>query len=127
MRSRSVPILTDRYHLMEATYDEGRVRLYLDGDLVGNEQLMTGTSHLYYNRSIVRHLTPSGKAPDVGLYLASDLRVGQDLEGRFITYRHEQKAIPGISSSVWWTRFGSDGESPDRSAPHCPDGASSGK
>ena len=95
VRSRSVSILTDRDHLMEATYDEGRVRLYLDGDLVGDEQLMTGTSHLYYDRSIVRHLTSPASAPAVGLYLASDLRVGQDLEGRFITHRHEGMSDPG--------------------------------
>ena len=95
VRSRSVSILTDRFHHMEATYDEGRVRLYLDGDLVGDGQLMAGTSHLYYERSVVRHLTPAEKAPIVGLYLASDLRVGQDLEGRFITYRHEGSSDPG--------------------------------
>ena len=95
VRSRSVSIFTDRFHLMEATYDEGRVRLYLDGVQVGEGQLMAGTSHLYYDRSIVRHLTPPGRAPTVGLYLASDLRVGQDLEGRFITHRHEARSDPG--------------------------------
>ena len=31
----------------------------------------------------------------MGLYLASDLSVGQDLEGRFITHRHEARSDPG--------------------------------
>ena len=103
--SRSSLILSDRYHHMEAAYDLGRVRLYLDGNLVGEGLLRPGTTYLFYNRSVVRHLADSDSEPPIGVYLTSDLRVGQDLEGRFVTYRDEEQSSPRNQFTGWIDEF----------------------
>ena len=73
VRSRSVSILTDRFHLMEATYDEGWVRLYLDGVQVG-----AGTAH---GGDFPPLLRPFDRAP-----------LGPSRQGS------DRRALPGVRS-----------------------------
>jgi len=92
--SRSSLIRTDRYHHLEAAYDHGRVRLYVDAKLVGEGILLPGTSHLFHDRSVLRHFGSPAEVPTLGVVLGEDLRVGQDLEGRFVTHQHEDQSSP---------------------------------
>ena len=86
--SRKQPIHTDRYHSMKVTYDSGEVRWLLDGSVVGKGRVRPGAAHLSHDRAILRHFADPAEVADVGVLLGNDLRVGQDLEGPFVTYRH---------------------------------------
>ena len=105
---------------MEAAYDLGRVRLYLDGNRVGEGRLRPGTSHLFYDRSVLRHLADSDSEQPIGVDLTSDLRVGQDLEGRFVTYRDEEQSSPRNQFTGWIDELQisrlPDGRTPDVAA-----------
>lgn len=82
----------DRYHHLAATYDHGRVALYFDGIRVGRGHLPAGTSHLYYDRTVLRHFDQPEALPAVGIHLASNLRVGGDADAPFVTYQDEVPA-----------------------------------
>ncbi len=92
--SRSRWIQKDRYYHLAATYDRGHVELFLDGENVGAGDLLPGTSHLYYDRTVLSHLSPATTLPKVGVHLGSNLQVGQDLEGRFITHKTLDQSSP---------------------------------
>ena len=78
-------ISTARFHHYAVTYDEGDVRLYFDGKEVGSGLLRSGTC-LYIHRD-VNSVKEHFNGPDVktvaGIYLSSDLRIGEDAAGKF--------------------------------------------
>ena len=86
--SRSGWIQKNQYYHLAATYDRGHVELFLDGENVGEGDLLPGTAHLYYDGTVLRHLSSASNAPQVGVHLGSNLRVGQDLEGVFVTHKN---------------------------------------
>ena len=92
--SRSRLIRNDRYYQLAATYDRGHVELFLDGENVGEGDLLPGTSHLYYDRTVLRHLSPASAPPKAGVHLGSNLQVGQDLERPFKTYKDIDQSSP---------------------------------
>jgi len=75
-----------QYHHLAASYDRGHVTLYVDGRNFGEGDLLAGTAHLHYDRSVRTYLGSGDSQPQVGVLLGSNLRVGQDLEGRFVTH-----------------------------------------
>ena len=81
-------ILVAQSHLMKVTYDSGEVRWLLEGSVVGKGRVRPGAAHLSHDRAILRHFADPAEVADVGVLLGNDLRVGQDLEGPFVTYRH---------------------------------------
>ena len=85
--------LGDRqFHHYAATYDNGDVVLYVDGAPVGAGRIRQGSAHLFSDRSIIEHFGEGRSA--VGVHLAADLRIGEDMGGRFITYREEATNSP---------------------------------
>ena len=85
VKSSRQTIETDKYHHYTVTYDEGEVKLYFDGKEVGSGRLRSGTC--YYVSHDVNSVRDSFNGPDkktaAGIYLSSDLRVGEDAAGNF--------------------------------------------
>lgn len=78
-----------QYHHFAVTYDQGSVKLYLDGQQVGQGRVRSGSAHLLWDRTIVEYFWPIDKHSPVGIHLATNLRVGNDQGGRFISYKYE--------------------------------------
>lgn len=78
-----------QYHHFAVTYDHGDVKLYLDGNQVADSRIRPGSACLSWDGSIVDYLGSPQDDTLVGIHLASNLRVGNDLCGRFIQYRDE--------------------------------------
>lgn len=96
-----------RYKLL--TYDLGRVVLYLDGEEIGHGRIEAGATHLSHDRTVVRHFEQPAALTKVGVHLASDLFLGGDAGGRFVTYQDEvaappQAALSGFVDDVLVTR-----------------------
>ncbi len=87
--SRPQSWLGDRYHHFAATYSRGNVKLYLDGNQVGEGQVRPGNVHLVSDGSVVEYFAAAGTESSVGVHLAEDLRIGEDQGGRFIFHGHE--------------------------------------
>ena len=82
------------WHHFAATYRAGHVELYLDGRPVGAGEILPGSAHLYYDGSIIQLFREPGARSAVGIHLATDLRVGEDQGGRFITYQDAEHDTP---------------------------------
>ena len=74
-----------KYHHYAATYNEGDVKLYFDGKVVGSGQLRSGSSLYVWNDpyGIKDRLNEPGVKTVAGIYLSSDLRVGEDAAGKY--------------------------------------------
>ncbi len=97
--------LGDRYHHLAATYFRGNVKLYLDGNQVGEGKVRPGNSRLMSDGSVVEYLAPTGTESSVGVHLAANLRVGEDQGGRFIFHGQEvlgsnQEQLVGFVDNV---------------------------
>jgi hypothetical protein len=73
------------WHHYAAIYAHGQVTLYQDGVIIGSGTIRQGAAHLYNSESVIEHFGPSGARSETGIHLVSDLRVGGDQGGRFIT------------------------------------------
>ena len=82
-----------QYHHFAVTYNHGSVNLYLDGQQVGQGQVRSGSAHLLWDRTIVEYFWPIDKQSSAGIHLATNLRIGNDQGGRFISYKHEAFAL----------------------------------
>ncbi len=67
-------------HDFVAIYDRGLVRLLVDGVEVARSRVRFGTVHLYDRSGAAEYFDRPDELPDVGIHLASDLRVGADTE-----------------------------------------------
>ncbi len=76
-----------RYHHLAAVYNKGRVSLYLDGGKIGSGGIKAGTTAIYVKPEVVRRLREQAGESWAGVHLASVLRVGNDVGGRFIASR----------------------------------------
>ncbi|PQO46764.1 LamG-like jellyroll fold domain-containing protein [Blastopirellula marina] len=83
-------IRDSKYHHYAAVYDEGNVRLYVDGVEVAREDLPPVTTHLFHDGSVIQHATNDSGKSLVGIHLTADLRVGEDLPVRFRNYRNRE-------------------------------------
>lgn len=70
----------DQPHDFAAVYDRGRVVLSVDGAEVARSGVRFGTVHLYDRSGAAEYFDRPDALPDVGIHLASDLRVGADTE-----------------------------------------------
>jgi len=82
------------YHHYAATYENGEVRLYVDGVQVGAGKIRQGSAHLFNSQSVVEHFGPTDARSDVGIYLVNDLRIGEDQGGRFMTNKDVANDLP---------------------------------
>ena len=89
VQSRPQSWLYDRYHHFAVTYSRGDVKLYLDGNQVGEGQVRPGNVRLMSDGSVVEYLAAAGTESSVGVHLAEDLRIGEDQGGRFILHGQE--------------------------------------
>lgn len=87
IQSRPRFIADKQSHHYAATYNNGDVVLYLDGSPVGGGRIRQGGAHLFSDRTIIEHFG-AGRSL-VGVQLSGDLRIGEDVGERFITYRDE--------------------------------------
>ncbi len=87
----SDPIKFDdgKYHSLAATYDHGKVTLYLDGVEVGSKLTKLGATHLNVDNTALTYFDEPHALPEVGIQLGSNLCLGGDLGGRFLAYRTE--------------------------------------
>jgi len=94
-------ISTDRYHHYAVTYDEGGVTLFFDGKQVGSGRLRSGTCYYIYNdvKSVRNRFNGLDRKTVAGIYLSSDLRVGEDVAGRFEIFDRNLKP-PGVTGPV---------------------------
>jgi len=72
------------FHHYAVTYANGDVTLYLDGKKVGLGSIRQGSAHLYHAPTIVEHFGEPGVRSDVGVHLVHNLRIGEDIPGRFV-------------------------------------------
>lgn len=68
------------FHEFMAIYDRGLVILRIDGVEVARTRVRLGTVPLYDRSGAVEYFDGPEALPDVGIHLASDLRVGADTE-----------------------------------------------
>ena len=94
-------ISTAQYHHYAVTYDEGEVKLYFDGKEVGSGQLRSGTCFYIYNdiKSVKRRFNGLNEKTVAGIYLSSDLRVGEDAASQFEIFDRNLKP-PGTSGPI---------------------------
>ena len=90
-----------RYHHYAVTYNEGEVKLYFDGKEVGFGQLRSGTCYYIYNdvKSVRKRFNELDKKTVAGIYLSSDLRVGEDAAGKFEIFDRNLKP-PGVTGPI---------------------------
>ena len=82
--SQADSLATGMYHHLAATYDRGRVRLYLDGRTVGSGQVRSGSARLGRDDTIVELFGPPDAPPLAGVHLADNLHLGADRGGTFV-------------------------------------------
>ena len=94
-------IATSRYHHYAVTYDGGLVTLYFDGRQIGAGRLLSGTC--YYDYANVGSVKERFNGPErktvAGIYLSSDLRVGEDAAGKFEIFDRNLKP-PGTTGPI---------------------------
>ncbi len=67
-----------RPHHFAATYRGGRVRLYLDGLLIGEDWVRPGSAHLFHDGTLIRHFGERGVASLAGIHLGDDLEINPE-------------------------------------------------
>ncbi len=72
------------YHHLAATYDRGRVVLYLDGRVVASGRIRSGAARLFRDDSVVEYFGPPETPPLAGVHLADNLHLGADRAGTFV-------------------------------------------
>lgn len=90
-----------QFHHYAVTYDNGDVRLFLDGLPVGAGRIRQGSAHLFNSQSVVEHFGPPEARSDVGIHLVNDLRIGEDQGGRFMTNKDVSKDVPTEQLVGW--------------------------
>ena len=95
------PIAVNRYHHYAVTYNAGEVKLYTDGKQVGSGRLRSGTCYYVYRdpKTVQECLNRLETETLAGIYLSSDLRVGEDAAGKFEILDRNLKP-PGITGPV---------------------------
>ena len=85
VESSQQTIEADNYHHYAVTYNQGEVKLYLDGKEIGSGRLRSGSCfYIYDNIKIVKeHFNEPHEKTVAGIYLSSDLRFGEDSTGKF--------------------------------------------
>ena len=89
VQSRPRLFADTQYHHYAVTYDNGDVKLYLDGNQVGDGRIRPGSACLNWDGSIIDYLGSPQDNTLTGVHLAANLRVGNDLCGRFIQSHNE--------------------------------------
>lgn len=91
----------DRFHHYAVTYDEGKVKLYFDGEQIGSGHFRSGTCYYIYDdiKSVRQCFNGLDRKTMAGIYLSSDLRVGEDAAGRFEIFDRNLKP-PGVSGAT---------------------------
>ena len=77
------------YHHLAATYDRGRVRLYLDGRIAASGQVLSGSARLGRDDTVVEMFGPPDAEPLAGVHLADNLHLGADRGGTFVGHGWE--------------------------------------
>ena len=70
-------------HHLAATYDRGRVVLYLDGRVVASGRIRSGAARLFRDGSVVEYFGPPETPPLAGVHLVENLHLGADWSGPF--------------------------------------------
>ena len=76
-----------QYHHLAASYDRGKVILYLDGQAVGSGRILPGSARLHHDGSVQKLFGSPGTDSIAGVHLATNLRLGADQGGTFFSYR----------------------------------------
>ena len=94
-------ISSARFHHYAVTYDEGDVRLYFDGKVVGSGRLRSGTCYYLYDdvKSVRESFNGLDRKTVTGIYLSSDLRIGEDAAGTFEIADRNLKP-PGVTGAT---------------------------
>jgi hypothetical protein len=87
--SQAVSLAVGMYHHLAATYDRGRVRLYLDGRNVGSGQVLSGAARLGRDDRVFEIFGPPDAPPLAGVHLADNLHLGADRGGTFVGHGWE--------------------------------------
>ena len=82
--ARAASLAGGMYHHLAATYDRGRVRLYLDGRVAGSGQVLSGSARLGRDDTVVEMFGPPDAPPLAGVQLAENLHLGADRGGTFV-------------------------------------------
>ncbi len=91
-------IAPSRYHHYAVTYDHGGVTVYFDGKQIGAGRLRSGTCYYVYSnvKSVKERFNAPERTTVAGIYLSSDLRVGEDAAGSFEIFDRNLKP-PGTT------------------------------
>lgn len=89
------------YHHLAATYDRGRVRLYLDGRKVGSGRVLSGSARLGRDDTVVEMFGPSNATPLAGVHLADNLHLGADRGGTFVGHGWESASSNRHQLTGW--------------------------
>ena len=87
--SRAVSLAGGMYHHLAATYDRGRVQLYLDGRIAGSGRVRSGSARLGRDDTVVDMFGPADAPPLAGVHLAENLHLGADRGGTFVGHGWE--------------------------------------
>ena len=90
--AQAVQFAGGMYHHLAATYDRGRVHLYLDGRVVGSGRVLSGSARLGRDDTVVEMFGPSDATPLVGVHLADNLHLGADRGGTFVGHGWESES-----------------------------------
>jgi hypothetical protein len=85
--SKPLKFADEKYHLIAVTYELGKVILYFDGLDVGEAQLQFGSAPLHYDKTVLHYFEQPYALPEVGIHLGSNLNIGGDIGGAFVTYK----------------------------------------
>ena len=89
------------YHHLAATYDRGRVHLYLDGRIAGSGRVLSGSARLGRDDTVVEMFGPPDASPLAGVHLAENLHLGADRGGTFVGHGWESASSNRYQFTGW--------------------------
>ena len=99
--SRAVSLAGGMYHHLAATYDRGRVRLYLDGRTAGSGRVLSGSARLGRDDTVVEMFGPPDARLLAGVHLAENLHLGADRGGTFVGHGWESVSSNRYQFTGW--------------------------
>ncbi len=89
------------YHHLAATYDRGRVHLYVDGRIAGSGRVLSGSARLGRDDRVVEMFGPPGAPTLAGVHLADNLHLGADRGGIFVGHGWESESSNRHQLTGW--------------------------
>ena len=97
----AAPLAAGMYHHLAATYDRGRVHLYLDGRIAGSGQVLSGSARLGRDDTVVEMFGPPDATPLAGVHMADNLHLGADRGGTFVGHGWESASSNRHQLTGW--------------------------